>query len=46
MIGISLSTTLKNQQVHHKKECFQDEIKWFFRENGIDVDEKWCLEDN
>jgi len=32
---------IRNQQEHHKKECFQDEITRFFREHGIDMDEKW-----
>ena len=32
---------IKNQQEHHKKENFQDEISRFFRENGIDLEEKW-----
>jgi len=32
---------IKNQQEHHKKESFQDEIKRFFKEHGIDMDEKW-----
>jgi len=32
---------IKNQQEHHKKESFQDEIRQVFKENGIDLDEKW-----
>jgi REP element-mobilizing transposase RayT len=32
---------IKNQQEHHQKESFQDEIRRFFREEGIDLDEKW-----
>ena len=32
---------IKNQQEHHKNESYQYEIKRFFRENGIDLDEKW-----
>jgi REP element-mobilizing transposase RayT len=37
---------IKNQQEHHKKENFQDEMKRLFEENGIDMDEKWFWEDN
>jgi hypothetical protein len=32
---------IKNQQEHHNKESFQDEIKRFFKEQGIETDEKW-----
>ena len=32
---------IKNQQEHHKQESFEDEIKRFFREQGIDFEEKW-----
>jgi len=32
---------IQNQQEHHKKESFQDEINRLFREHGIDLDEKW-----
>jgi len=32
---------IKNQQEHHKKESFQDEIIRFFKEQGINLDEKW-----
>jgi REP element-mobilizing transposase RayT len=32
---------IKNQQEHHQKENFQDEIHRIFREEGIDLDEKW-----
>jgi len=37
---------IKNQQEHHKQESFQDEIRRFFRENGIDLDEKWFWMDS
>ena len=37
---------IKNQQEHHKKESFSDEIKRIFREEGIDLDEKWFWEDS
>jgi REP element-mobilizing transposase RayT len=37
---------IKNQQEHHKKENFQDEIKRLFREEGIDLDEKWFWVDS
>jgi REP element-mobilizing transposase RayT len=32
---------IKNQQEHHKKESFQNEIKQVFKEHNIDMDEKW-----
>jgi len=32
---------IKNQQEHHKQESFQEEIRRIFREQGIDLDEKW-----
>ena len=32
---------IKNQQGHHKLESFQDEIRRIFKEQGIDMDEKW-----
>ena len=32
---------IKNQQEHHKKENFQDELKRLFEEHGIVMDEKW-----
>ena len=37
---------IKNQQEHHKKEVFQDEIKRFFKEKGIDLDDKWFWVDS
>ena len=37
---------IKNQQEHHKKESFQDEIRRIFKEQGIDLDEKWFWEDS
>jgi len=37
---------IKNQQEHHKKENFQDEVKRLFREEGIDLDEKWFWVDS
>ena len=37
---------IKNQQEHHKKESFQDEIRRFFQEHGIDLDDKWFWIDN
>jgi len=37
---------IKNQQVHHKQESFQEEISRFFREQGINSDEKWFWEDS
>ncbi len=32
---------IKNQQEHHKKESFEDELKRLLREHGIDVDERF-----
>jgi hypothetical protein len=37
---------IKNQQEHHKKETFKEEIRRFFEENGIEKDEKWFWEDS
>ena len=37
---------IKNQQEHHKKESFQDEVKRLFKESGIDLDEKWFRVDS
>ena len=37
----TISDYIKNQQEHHKKESFQDEIKRLFMEQGINLDEKW-----
>jgi len=37
---------INNQQEHHKKESFRDEILRFFREHGIELDEKWFWVDN
>ena len=37
---------IRNQQEHHKKESFQDEIMRLFKEFGIDMDEKWFWVDS
>jgi hypothetical protein len=37
---------IKNQQEHHKQENFSDEVRRFFWEQGIDLDEKWFWVDN
>ena len=37
---------IKNQQEHHKVESFQDEIRRFFKEHGIDLEEKWFWVDS
>jgi putative transposase len=37
---------IKNQQEHHKKETFQEEIKRLFIENNIEAEEKWFWVDN
>ncbi len=36
-----VSNYIKNQQEHHKQEGFQEEIGRLFKEQGIDLDEKW-----
>jgi len=36
---------IKNQQQHHKKESFREEMKKIFIENGI-RDDGWFWEDN
>jgi REP element-mobilizing transposase RayT len=36
---------IKNQQEHHKKESFQDEVRRILKEHGINVDEKWFWQD-
>ena len=42
----TLINYIKNQQEHHKKELFQDEIRRLFKEQGIDLDEKWFWVDS
>ena len=42
----TLINYIKNQQEHHKKERFQDEIGRLFKEQGIDLDEKWFWVDS
>jgi len=37
---------IKNQQEHHKKESFQEEIARLIREQGIELDEKWFWVDS
>ena len=37
---------VKNQQEHHKKESFQEEIKRLFKEEGIELEENWFWVDN
>jgi REP element-mobilizing transposase RayT len=32
---------IKNQQEHHKKESFKDELRRLFKEHGIDIDERF-----
>lgn len=32
---------VKNQQEHHKKESFQQEIVRVFKEMGVDIDERF-----
>jgi REP element-mobilizing transposase RayT len=42
----TLINYIKNQQEHHKKESFHEEIVRFFKEHGIDLDAKWFWEDS
>jgi len=42
----TIITYIKNQQEHHKKESFHNEITRIFREHGIDLDEKWFWVDS
>jgi REP element-mobilizing transposase RayT len=37
---------IKNQQEHHKKESFREEISRLFKEHNIEMDEKWFWEDS
>ena len=37
---------VKSQQKHHKNESFQEEIKRIFKEQGVDLDEKWFWVDS
>ena len=32
---------IKNQQEHHKKESFEDELRRLLKEHGIEFDEKY-----
>ena len=32
---------IKNQQEHHKKETFEEELRRLLKENGIEVDERY-----
>ncbi|NEW84879.1 MAG: IS200/IS605 family transposase [Mariniphaga sp.] len=32
---------IKNQQEHHKKESFEDELRSLFKEHGIEIDERF-----
>ena len=36
-----IANYIKNQQEHHKKESFEDELKRMLKENGIDFDERY-----
>ena len=42
----AIGSYIKNQKEHHKKESFEDEMKRFFIEGGIETDEKWFWSDN
>jgi len=37
---------IRNQQEHHRKEIFQDEIRRLFKEHGIEEDVKWFWVDS
>ena len=37
---------IRNQQEHHKKETFQDEIRRLFQEQGVGGDDKWFWADS
>jgi REP element-mobilizing transposase RayT len=39
----TLMNYIKNQQEHHKKEDLNDELKRIFREQGIDLNERYFL---
>ena len=34
---------IENQEVHHRKESFKDELKKIFEENGVRYDEKYLF---
>ena len=34
---------IKNQQEHHKKENFEDELRRLLKEHGVEFDEKYFL---
>ena len=36
-----ISNYIKNQQEHHKKESFQNELRRLLKEQGIEVNEKY-----
>ncbi len=36
---------IKNQKEHHQKETFEEEYRRLLKENGIDLDEKYFLND-
>ena len=36
---------VKNQREHHKRESFQDEYRRLIKENGIEIDERFFLDD-
>jgi hypothetical protein len=42
----SIINYIKNRQEHHKQESFRDEIERLFKEQGIDLEQKWFWEDN
>ena len=42
----TLINYIRNQQEHHKKESFQDEIRRLFQEQGIDGDDNWFWVDS
>jgi len=36
-----IANYIKNQQVHHQKETFEDELRRVLREHGVEVDERF-----
>jgi putative transposase len=36
-----LKSYIKRQEEHHKKITFQDEMRKFFKEYGVDYDERY-----
>ncbi len=39
--GITSKKYAQNQETHHKKETFSDELKGFLKQHNVDYDEKY-----